>query len=84
MSGTHYGIDELRETVEAFNSVRESFNQQYTARQLLSIRRAWVQCEWDYMPDQWKLWQVNEALAGFVPQWSGDGEAVTSMRKVSR
>jgi hypothetical protein len=84
MSGTHYGIDELRETVAAFDGVRESFNQEYTARQLLLIRRAWLQCEWDFSPDQWKSWQVNEALAGFVPQWDDAGVAVTSMRKVSK
>lgn len=63
------GIDLIR-ACEAFDSCKESVNQQFTAEQLLQIYRAWSACEWDFYPDQWSVRQLQEAADyGKVPQF---------------
>lgn len=67
------GIDELRRCVSLLNNGVESFNQQYTASELLAICRAHRDAEWDYHPCDWTSAQVSDAIAGKVPQWGADG-----------
>lgn len=72
------GIEELRSAVRLFNDVREDWNDQYTAEQLISIARAMRASKWDIYPDQWEERQVSEALQGTVPDWEEDdnGEVI--------
>lgn len=56
------GIDILRNAVGYFNTCRESFNQRYTAEQLIKIYTAGVLGEWDVYPDQWTNQQVDAAI----------------------
>ena len=77
-----YGIEELRDAVDAFNFNRESFNTRYHAAELLKIRRAWRESEWDFYPDQWEYWQAKAALKGIVPKWDANQQPVKSKQKV--
>lgn len=63
------GAEELRKAVNVINNMRESFNDRYTAAQLLTLWRAFHACEWDIAPDEWSQRQIYEALRGIVPQF---------------
>jgi hypothetical protein len=57
-------IEELRSLVKAFDGNTESFNADYSLEQLLLIRRAWKDGEWDVFPDQWPAPALAAALMG--------------------
>lgn len=63
------GAEELRAAHNVIDGMRESFNDRFTAAQLLTLWRALHLCEWDITPDQWAPRQVDEALRGIVPQF---------------
>lgn len=63
------GISELRAAVRLLNGANESFNQRFTAEQLLQLCRMHRASQWDYYPDCWSERQVQEALAGRPPEW---------------
>jgi hypothetical protein len=69
-------IEHLRLMVRNFDGCRESFNQRFTAEQLLKLHKAWMLSEWDISPDRWADWQVGNALSGLVPEWDSDGNPV--------
>lgn len=71
------GIDQLRTAVRLFANCNESFNQQFTAEELLTLWRAYRDCGWDIAPDAWTPRQVREALAGKVPKWQPRDERPT-------
>jgi hypothetical protein len=70
------GIDTLRKAVNVFNNCNESFNDAWTAEQLLAIYRAYQKCGWDITPDQWEPWQVQDALQGKAPIWDANERPV--------
>jgi hypothetical protein len=47
------GADELRRVVSNMDTTSESFNDDFTAEQLLQIYRMLVLSEWDIYPDEW-------------------------------
>lgn len=64
------GIERLRIAVSIFDRCRESFLEPFSARDLLRIYDAHMQCEWDLYPDQWTDRQVDEAVRlEFVPKF---------------
>lgn len=66
------GADQLRVIVQNMDATRESFNDEYTAAQLVTIYSMQLESEWDFYPDQWTARQVREALAGKPPRWNDD------------
>lgn len=63
MSQKPFGIDELRMAVRWFGSHLESFNQSFTAEELLRLwRYARAHAEVDELADQWTAAQVEAAL----------------------
>jgi hypothetical protein len=63
-------VDELRKAVRTIDWMRESFNDKFTAQELLRLITVARECEWDLMPDQWTAAQCAEALAfGTVPRF---------------
>jgi len=64
-----YGIDELRRAVNIFSHCNETFNQSYSAAELLCLADAQMRSGWDFCPDEWNERQVQEALQGTAPQW---------------
>lgn len=66
------GIEELRRAVNLFGNTCESFNQDYSAEQLITIYRAYLASGWDITPDRWTARQTREALAGHMPQWEDE------------
>ncbi len=69
MNDKLFGIHELRQAVKAFSRNNETFNQRFTAEELITIWRAWKKSEWDFLPEQWEERQVQEALQGVAPNW---------------
>lgn len=70
MDEEEFGIDELRSAVQAFDYCEETFLQQFSAEDLLKIRRVWKKCDWDLFPDQWTNQQTEEAIKdGKVPDF---------------
>jgi hypothetical protein len=68
------GIDFLRNMISNFNYCREDFLSQYSVEELVTIRKAWLACEWDIMPDQWSKTQIESVLRdGTVPIFTDDG-----------
>ncbi len=63
------GIERLRRAVSTFNAVNETFNDQFTAEELLLIHRMYCLADWDLYPDEWAPRQVAEALRGKAPRW---------------
>lgn len=62
--------DLLRYAVKLFDGCRETFNQMYTAKDLLKLARIMRRCEWDITPDEWSPAQVRDAIClGKVPTW---------------
>jgi hypothetical protein len=71
------GIEELRGAVRLFSNCNETFNQRYTAEQLLQLYRAYKLCRWDFTPDRWHPKQVFHAISlGVVPEWNEHGEPI--------
>jgi hypothetical protein len=66
------GADLLRLIVRHMDATRESFNDRFSARQLITIYSAMLASDWDFYPDTWTARQVREALRGFPPKWNGD------------
>jgi len=60
----------LREMVDAFNSCNESFMDDKTIPQLLTIYNCWMRCGWTFRPDEWAPKQVKEAMEGIAPDWT--------------
>jgi hypothetical protein len=64
------GIDALRRAVRVLNQCNESFNQEYSATQLLSIVDALSRSTHDILPDQWTDKQIRDAIRLFkAPIW---------------
>lgn len=63
------GAEELRLCISNMNTTNESFNDRYSAEQLIQINRMLVLSGWDIYPDQWTQRQVREALAGTPPRF---------------
>ena len=63
------GIDQLRTAVRLFDNCNESFNQQFTVQELLTLWRAYRDCGWYIPPNVWTPRQVREALGGKAPKW---------------
>lgn len=71
------GIEELRRTVKLFDICNETFNEQFTAEQLLVLYRLHIQSGWDIPPDQWTENQIEAALAMYVvPKWNDNEEPI--------
>lgn len=70
------GADELRTIARNMDATTESFNDRFTAEQLLTIGRAFLASEWDFYPDQWTARQVREALKGKPPRWDDNEKPV--------
>jgi hypothetical protein len=67
---TYDGIDQLRFAVRLFDNCNETFNQQFTAEELLTLWRMYRECGWDIPPDDWAPRQIREALEkNIVPQF---------------
>lgn len=63
-------IELLRDTVNLFNDCDESFNQRYTAEELLKIAKACFEGQWGVSPDYWQKRQIEEAIQlGKSPRW---------------
>jgi hypothetical protein len=69
-TATYDGIDQLRFAVKLFANCNETFNQRFTAEELLTLWRMYRECGWDIPPDDWKHRQICEALdRNRVPTW---------------
>ena len=63
-------VEELRRAVRVIDRMNETFNQRYTALELLLLMRACWISEWDFTPDDWTAEQRSRALSdGYVPRW---------------
>lgn len=74
------GAEELRRVVSVLNNVRESFNDMFTAEQLLQLVRMMLASGWDIYPDEWHWDQVHAALDGYAPQWDPTTEQPLLLR----
>lgn len=74
MPTKYEGIELVRYAKRLFSDCNETFNQKYTADQLLKIADACSQSRWDIYPDEWEERQIQEALCGIIPDWEEDGE----------
>lgn len=70
------GIDELRRATKLFTGCRETFNQRWTAEELLMLARACWASAHDIAPDEWTDAQLGAALSGKAPTWDDEGEPV--------
>lgn len=59
-----------------FSYCSDSFNEQYSAAQLLALWRVYNENECAVFPDQWAPRQVAEALEGRAPKWDDELRAV--------
>jgi hypothetical protein len=82
MNHIEFGIDELRATVCTLDHNLESFNQRFSALELLRIAACLRACEWDYMPDEWTEAQVKQALRGHVPHWATEDEPCKPLKNI--
>ena len=58
------GIEALRQAVNLFSNCTESFNEQFTAAELMKLYEAYTRSEWDIPPDQWTPEEIEDALTG--------------------
>lgn len=79
-----FGCDELRQIVKLMDMNSESFNQQYTAEELVRIFQMCMISDWDFLPDQWEEKQVLEALNGYIPQWDNNEEPIYNGPRLMR
>lgn len=70
------GAEEMRLCISNANITSESFNDRYTAAQLLQINRMLILSEWEIYPDKWSTRQVREALKGMPPRFDNDERPV--------
>lgn len=68
------GIETLRRAVNLFSNCNDTFNETWTAAQLVAIYEAFQGSDWDITPDRWTERQINEALEGRAPTWDDDQE----------
>jgi hypothetical protein len=74
MTTNRNGIETLRHAVKVLDTCNETFNQKYTAVELLKLVRIAGLSKWDIYPDHWSTRQIREALDfGTVPDWNDDG-----------
>lgn len=71
-------IEFLRHLVADFDSCREDSIDSFSIAELVNIYRCWLQCGWDYYPDNWTLRQIKEATRGICPDWNDNGKPVYS------
>ena len=62
-------MEMLRDIVDSFDSCNESFMDDKTVPQLLTIYNCWMRSGWFIRPDEWTTKQVNEAMEGIAPDW---------------
>ena len=60
-------IDFLRSMISNFNYCSEDFLCRYSVNELVAIRKAWLACQWDIMPDQWSKDQIESAIRDGTP-----------------
>lgn len=66
-------VEDLRKAVLAIDSMREDFNTEYSAQELLRLVTICWLSGWDILPDRWTKQQVARALeSGAAPRWSDD------------
>ena len=64
------GIDILRRSTRILSFCNETFNQQWSAEELLKIATAALLGEWDVLPDRWSEQQVRAAIEhGTAPKF---------------
>lgn len=64
------GIALVRYAVNLFSYCNESFNENYSAVELLKIADACQKSSWDIAPDHWDERQISECInLGAVPDW---------------
>lgn len=66
------GIEKLRRAVTLFSNCTETFNERWTADELLKIYAAYHASGWDITPDQWSDDQLMAALRAVVLPISGE------------
>ena len=63
-------VEELRRAVRIIDMMRESFNEKYTAQELVRLMVVCWSGDWDVLPDDWTAQQCGDALAfGSVPRF---------------
>ncbi len=68
-------VSELRNALRVINMMNETFNQQFTAPELLLLVRACWESKWDITPDCWTPQQWARALSdGLVPDFEDNGD----------
>lgn len=70
------GIQKLRNVVLFFDYCTESFNDQFSIEQLITIYDVYDKCGWYIYPDEWTQRQVDEALKGIIPRWDDNQKPV--------
>lgn len=80
MSAELTGVEQLRRTVALLNNCNETFNDRYTAAELMRLGEMYRACAWDFAPDRWEGRQLAEALCGIVPQWDENERPVYTKR----
>lgn len=64
-------VEQLRRAVKAIDTMREGFNTEYSAQELLRLVTICWGSNWDILPDEWTREQVARALeSGAVPGWT--------------
>jgi len=69
-------MEMLREMVDSFDNCNESFLDDKTVPQLLTIYNCWMRCGWFIRPDEWTTKQVKEAMEGIAPDWDAEERPV--------
>lgn len=77
------GAELLRKAVNILNYCRESFNDQFSAEELLKLVTIHLQSGWDFLPDEWTDRQINEALThNRIPQWDDNERPIYPAKEV--
>ena len=66
-SNDYCDLDALRRLVKAFDNLNESFNQQFTVKELVKIYNAWQAC--GIAPNEWTTIQLEAAKHGIYPRF---------------
>lgn len=72
MNHAQTNIERLRAIVRLFGDCNETFSAQFTIDELVSIYDAWKACGWDFSPQTWADFQIEDAIHGTVPRWDDD------------
>lgn len=68
-----YGIELIRYVNRLFDNCNETFNQRFTAKQLVKLAEMCSKSDWDILPDKWEENQIIDALlCNKVPNWEMD------------